>query len=257
MNGIIIDELSSVELPVQSGDEFPIERGQAMYKVDYDDLIGNDLSAINGDISDLQTSVNSLQSNVTNAQTSINALESGIAIIVNGNSAARTVPSGGYAYLKNNQYGLAEGLYINTNSADFPTGSSVAATSTYFTAVSEGGLNAIQQATAFKKLWSGEVGQNTTITLSESITHFKAVLVVAKSNVGTAETRIIPVDAINYIPSAQTVSDDAWVVGVMYQSSVYAMTLIGFMSDTQIYVMDRNVVSGWSYYRITAVYGMN
>lgn len=183
-------------------------------------------------------------------------VKSDIAIIVNGDTASMAVPVGGYAYIKNNTHGLSDGLYTNTSSSAFPT-SGGTANSSVFTKVTNGGLNAIQQATAFKKLWSGSVGQNTVITLSESITHFKSVLVVAKSNVGTAETRIIPVDAINYIPSQQTTSDDAWVVGVMYQSSAYAMTLIGFMSDTQIYVMDRNVISGWSYYRITAVYGMN
>lgn len=182
--------------------------------------------------------------------------KSDIAIIVNGDTASMAVPVGGYAYIKNNTHGLSDGLYTNTSSSVFPT-SGGTANSSVFTKVTNGGLNAIQQATAFKKLWSGSVGQNTVITMSESITHFKAVLVVAKSNVGTAETRIIPVDAINYISSQQTTSDDAWVVGVMYQSSAYAMTLIGFLSDMQIYVMDRNVISGWSNFYITAVYGMN
>jgi len=174
VNGIIIDELSNVTLPVQSGDEFPIERGQAMYKVDYDDLIGNNLSAINDDISDLQTDVNGLQSNVTKAQTSINALESGIAIIVNGNSAAQTVPSGGYAYLKNNQYGLAEGLYININSADFPTGSSVAATSSYFSAVSGGGLNRIL-ATNIIRYGSVGMDEMSDITIAGSAGRYKDI----------------------------------------------------------------------------------
>ena len=182
-------------------------------------------------------------------------LKSDIAIIVNGDSTSTPVPVGGYAYIKNNTHGLSDGLYYNKSTAAYTSG--MTANGIIFAPVSGGGLNALQQATAFKKLWSGSVGQNTAITLSESITHFNAVLVVATSDVGTSETRIIPVDAINYISSQQTTPDDAWVVGVMYQSSAYAMTLIGFLSDTQIYVMDRNVISGWSYYRITAVYGMN
>ena len=219
MNGIIIDELSNVELPVQSGDEFPIERGQAMYKVEYDDLIGNNLSAINGDISDLQTNVNSLQSNATKAQTSINALESGIAIIVNGNSAAQTVPSGGYAYLKNNQYGLAEGLYINTNSADFPTGSSVAATSSYFSAVSGGGLNAVKIDKSCTLL--GTTSSLGDITTTEPFRNYYFLYVVA-GGYGYQVVKLFPVDVLE--------ASQVFMIAGGYENDAYSYR-IGINSD--------------------------
>lgn len=67
----------------------------------------------------------------------VETLQNGIAIIVDGDTAAASVPVGGYAYIKNNTHSLAEGLYKNTGSGAFPT-SGAQATSSYFTAVSGG-----------------------------------------------------------------------------------------------------------------------
>lgn len=76
---------------------------------------------------------------------SLSATQSGIAIIVSGDMASMAVPVGGYAYIKDNTHGLAEGLYTNTSSAAFPTVGGTA-DSTVFTAVSGGGLNTIQKS---------------------------------------------------------------------------------------------------------------
>lgn len=81
-----------------------------------------------------------------NASAPVDMMKS-IAIIVSGDRASMAVPVGGYAYIKDNTHGLAEGLYTNTSSAEFPTVGGTA-DSTVFTAVSGGGLNAIQQSMA-------------------------------------------------------------------------------------------------------------
>ena len=68
--------------------------------------------------------------------------QSGLAIIVDGDTCTMAVPVGGYAYITNNTHGLAEGLYTNTSASAFPT-SGGTADGTVFTAVSDGGLNAL------------------------------------------------------------------------------------------------------------------
>lgn len=78
-----------------------------------------------------------------NASAPVDTMKS-IAIIVSGDRASMAVPVGGYAYIKNNAHGLAEGLYTNTSSAAFPTVGGTA-DSTVFTAVSGGGLNDFEQ----------------------------------------------------------------------------------------------------------------
>ena len=75
----------------------------------------------------------------------INATQSGLAIIVDGDTASMAVPVGGYAYIKNNTHGLAEGLYTNTSSGAFPA-SGGTADGTVFTVVGGGGLNDIKQS---------------------------------------------------------------------------------------------------------------
>lgn len=79
---------------------------------------------------------------------SMDPIQSGLAIIVDGDTASMAVPVGGYAYIKNNTHGLTEGLYKNTSSSAFPA-SGGTADSTVFTAASgEGALNTIQQSFA-------------------------------------------------------------------------------------------------------------
>lgn len=88
------------------------------------------------------TNITQLQTNLaaetTRAQTVEANIENGIAIIVNGDTAATAVPAGHYAYIKNNTHGLTEGLYTATSA--FPaTGET--ADSTAFSLVNAGGLN--------------------------------------------------------------------------------------------------------------------
>ena len=72
-------------------------------------------------------------------------IESSLAIIVDGDTCSTPVPVGGYAYIKNNAHGLAEGLYKNTSSSAFPV-SGGTANSSVFTVYSDGGLNEIQRS---------------------------------------------------------------------------------------------------------------
>jgi hypothetical protein len=72
-------------------------------------------------------------------------LEDGLAIIVDGDTCSMAVPAGGYAYIKNNTHGLADGLYTNTSSSAFPV-SGGTADSTVFTADSGGGLNSLKNS---------------------------------------------------------------------------------------------------------------
>ena len=69
-------------------------------------------------------------------------LQEGVAVIVDGDTASVAVQAGGYAYIKNNEHGLTNGLYKNTSSSDFPV-SGGTADNTVFTAVPEGALNAL------------------------------------------------------------------------------------------------------------------
>lgn len=76
-------------------------------------------------------------------------LQEGLAIIVDGDTAAVAVPAGSYAFLKNNTHGLANGLYKNTSGSAFPvTGGT--ADSSVFTAEPDGGLNALNSNIANK-----------------------------------------------------------------------------------------------------------
>lgn len=97
-----------------SGDELAIERGTNAYKIDYNAL----------------------------ADAIVAKTQSGLAIIVDGDTASMAVPVGGYAYIRNNTHGLAEGLYTNTSSSAFPA-SGGTANASVFTSVSGGGLNAL------------------------------------------------------------------------------------------------------------------
>lgn len=71
----------------------------------------------------------------------LDMLQSGLAIVVDGDSASAVVPVNRYAYIKNNTHGLVEGLYINTGSSDFPVSGGTADSSTFTAA--NGILNTI------------------------------------------------------------------------------------------------------------------
>ena len=89
--------------------------------------------------------VDPIQGQIDDVRNTLNHLEDGLAIIVDGDTCTTAVPVGGYAYIKNNTHGLAEGLYTNTSASTFPT-SGGAANSSVFTAVSGGGLNSLKNS---------------------------------------------------------------------------------------------------------------
>lgn len=104
-----------------------------------------------------------LSESLTATGNTINKIESGMAIIVDGDTCTTAVPSGGFAYLKNNTHNLAEGLYKNTSNSAFPT-SGGTADSTVFTAASSGGMNELALKSDVESL-SDHIGmKNKTLT---------------------------------------------------------------------------------------------
>lgn len=95
--------------------------------------------------------------------TNIAKLQEGIAVVVDGDTATVAVPAGGYAYIKNNEYGLPDGLYKNTSSSVFPvTGGT--ANSAVFTAVPAGAVNDAVSAT------NDKIGNTALPTTAQTLT---------------------------------------------------------------------------------------
>lgn len=90
-----------------------------------------------------------LNDSLAATQDSLAVTQSSIAIIVNGNKATTTITEGQYVYIKNSTI-LSEGLY--TAKSNVPSGTTVS--TTYFSAVSGGGLNAIQQSIVWEDITS-------------------------------------------------------------------------------------------------------
>ena len=82
------------------------------------------------------------ESEISALNGAITSVENGLAIIVTGDTCSTAVPAGGYAYIKNNTHGLADGLYRNKTASAFPT-SGGTANSTVFEAVSSGIANQV------------------------------------------------------------------------------------------------------------------
>lgn len=119
-----------------------------------------------GSASDAAASAQDAEDTAADIAANLSAIQSGLAIIVDGDTASMVVPMGGYAYIKNNMHGLAEGLYTNTSSAAFPA-SGGTADGTVFTAVSGGGLNAIQRSIANEHDYV--MGWTSSITIKQSM----------------------------------------------------------------------------------------
>ncbi len=135
---MIIDRLLPLPSAPASGDELAIERGVNAYKIDYDAFAAAIIAQYTKN--NLTTATPGYALDARQGKTlndAIAATQSGVAIIVNGDTASMAVPVGGYAYIKNNTHGLTEGLYKNTSSSAFPT-SGGTANSSVFTAVSGG-----------------------------------------------------------------------------------------------------------------------
>ena len=122
-----------------------------------------------------------------------------------GDSASAAVPSGAYAYIKNNTHSLADGYYQNTSASAFPV-SGGTADSTVFTAVpAEGVLNALNNKIVnVSSTAAGTVAVQAVSKIGKAV--FGCIDVNLTSAVGqdTWATNIAQIsDAANY-PAVQT-----------------------------------------------------
>ena len=104
-----------------------------------DDIANNLTTTTPGMVLDARQG-KALNDEIDSVSENIATLREGVAIIVDGDTASVAVPVGGYAYIKNNTHGLAEGMYKNTSSSAFPV-SGGTANSTVFTTVPTGAVN--------------------------------------------------------------------------------------------------------------------
>ena len=80
---MIIDQLTAIASP-QGTDELPIERGQLTYKITWDDLAGEDISALKTDMQNVQSDIGDINTALDGKQ---DTLVSGTNIkTINGNS---------------------------------------------------------------------------------------------------------------------------------------------------------------------------
>lgn len=80
---MIIDQLTAIASP-QGTDELPIERGQLTYKITWDDLAGDDISALQTDMQIVQSDIGDINTALDGKQ---DTLVSGTNIkTINGNS---------------------------------------------------------------------------------------------------------------------------------------------------------------------------
>ena len=86
------------------------------------------------------TDSTSVKQALTNVDADIEKTQSGLAVIVDGDTCSVPVPADGYAYIKSNTHGLANGLYKNISGSAFPVSGGIA-DNTVFSAVPDGGLN--------------------------------------------------------------------------------------------------------------------
>ena len=156
----------------------------------------------------------------------LNDIQSGIAIIVDGDTASIAVPVGGYAYIKNNLHGLTEGMYTNTSSVAFPAGGGTA-DGTVFTAVSGGGLNDLQRQSKWKEASDYADAYNNAI--SEIALIGKGVTTL---NLDVCLTVIIPKNIIDNTPTYYSVSDSYNTNAIVHLQAVLTPTTI---SDIGMY----------------------
>jgi len=119
--------------------------------------MGTSAGTVTGAIAEHESDISSLNSDIAK-------LQEGLAIIVTGDTAPVAVPVGGYAYLKTNTHGLADGLYKNTSSSAFPV-SGGTADSTVFTAVPTGAVNDAVSALTNKEQITATAASGVTIQI--------------------------------------------------------------------------------------------
>lgn len=107
-------------------------------------LTGANMPTAPGQLQTVGQAINAEAQARTQGDSSLNdniaKLREGVAIVVDGDTAALAVPVGGYAWIRNNGHGLTDGMYKNTSSSAFPV-SGGTADSTVFTDVQNGAVN--------------------------------------------------------------------------------------------------------------------
>lgn len=172
--------------------------------------------------------------------TSVQGLEKALGVIVDKDVASSAVPVNGYAYIKNNTHGLAEGLYKNTSSAAFPaTGGT--ANSTVFTAAENvlTELNSMgQRADLGNKQGAGE------IALSKPITDFRFIEIKIGyyvSGYATYGRMIVPVSSIVIL------DDSTYAIPVFTDmNGTFGRTRVYFKTATTAVVQDVSVTGSYT-----------
>ena len=169
------------------------------------DSIEDALDALDAEVLSQGGDITDLQDDVQDLQTAVADITSGLSYIVTGDSASAAVPSGAYAYIKNNTHSLADGYYQNTSASAFPV-SGGTADSTVFTAVpAEGVLNALNNKIVnVSSTAAGTVAVQAVSKIGKAV--FGCIDVNLTSAVGqdTWATNIAQIsDAANY-PAVQT-----------------------------------------------------
>lgn len=130
-------------------------------------------------------------------------LREGIAIIVDGDTASVAVPVGGYAYIKNNTHGLAEGMYKNTSSFAFPA-SGGTANSTVFTTVPTGAVNdAVTSLNSNSKFYPTLNNATVSTAILDGIRYGKVCKITFNINVTVSDSDWVTVATIpaGYTPA--------------------------------------------------------
>ena len=149
------DVLTMSEQTLTSGQKTQVRQNLGLGAASTQGVANNVTTSTEGNVLDarqgkaLQDQIGSGFSSSAPISDAIAKADAGLAIIVSGDSCTQAVPAGGYAYIKNNTHGLAEGLYKNKSSSSFPT-SGGTANSTVFEAVSDGIANALNSKKASK-----------------------------------------------------------------------------------------------------------
>lgn len=128
-------------------------------KADADDVYTK--NTMDAKLLEINTDIDNIEDDVSHQSQQILNLQAADAIVVDGDTAAQAVPAGGYAYIKNNTHGLAEGLYKARST--FPV-SGQEATATVFEYVNSGGFNKLLEiTTASVQMAEGITPHNTPV----------------------------------------------------------------------------------------------
>lgn len=180
--------------------------------------IDSELLSQGGDITDIQDDITDIQGDITDLQTAIanvGASGDGLAYIVDGDTAAAAVPSGAYAFLKNNTHSLDNGFYQNTSGSSFPV-SGGSATSSVFTPVDTAGvLNALNNKMKVVQM-----------TVSQAVTSNAQAAIDIDSVIPVGYSPI----AVNY--SRSSAGNSTFIIGSPYYSNTWAFRIRNTQSSS-------------------------